>query len=40
MEIAEVLFVVIASILAAMVSTFFPALWASKLEPVEALRYE
>lgn len=40
MEIGEVAFVTIASILAAMVSTIFPALWASKLEPVEALRYE
>ncbi|MDV6329304.1 lipoprotein-releasing ABC transporter permease subunit [Asticcacaulis sp. 201] len=40
MEPTEVAFVVIASFLAACVSTFFPALWASKLEPVEALRYE
>lgn len=40
MEPSEVAFVVIASLLAASLSTFFPALWASKLEPVEALRYE
>ncbi len=40
MEPSEVAFVVIASLLAACISTFFPALWASKLEPVEALRYE
>jgi len=40
MEPSEVAFVVIASLLAASISTFFPALWASKLEPVEALRYE
>ena len=40
MEPTEVAFVVIASFLAACLSTFFPALWASKLEPVEALRYE
>ncbi|ESQ93230.1 lipoprotein-releasing ABC transporter permease subunit [Asticcacaulis benevestitus] len=40
MEPTEVAFVVIASFLAASISTFFPALWASKLEPVEALRYE
>ncbi|MDI7774852.1 lipoprotein-releasing ABC transporter permease subunit [Asticcacaulis sp. EMRT-3] len=40
MEPSEVIFVVVASLLAASISTFFPALWASKLEPVEALRYE
>lgn len=40
MEVSEVAFVVIASLLAACISTIFPALWASKLEPVEALRYE
>ncbi|MFT4077207.1 MAG: lipoprotein-releasing ABC transporter permease subunit [Asticcacaulis sp.] len=40
MEPSEVAFVVIASLLAACLSTLFPALWASKLEPVEALRYE
>jgi lipoprotein-releasing system permease protein len=40
MEPSEVAFVVIASLLAACMSTLFPALWASKLEPVEALRYE
>ena len=39
-EPSEVAFVVIGSLLAACVSTLFPALWASKLEPVEALRYE
>ncbi len=40
MELGEVTFVAIGSLLAACVSTFFPAAWASKLEPVEALRYE
>ncbi len=40
MEPGEVIFVVIASLLAACVSTLFPSLWAAKLEPVEALRYE
>jgi lipoprotein-releasing system permease protein len=40
MEPSELIFVVVASLLAASISTFFPALWASKLEPVEALRYE
>jgi lipoprotein-releasing system permease protein len=40
MEPGEVAFVAIGSLLAACVSTFFPAAWASKLEPVEALRYE
>ena len=40
MELSEVAFVVISSLLAASISTLFPALWASKLEPVEALRYE
>lgn len=40
LELGEVAFVVFGSILAACISTFFPALWASKLEPVEALRYE
>ncbi len=40
MEAGEVIFVVVASLLAASLSTLFPALWAAKLEPVEALRYE
>jgi len=40
MEPTEVIFVVVASLLASCISTLFPALWASKLEPVEALRYE
>ncbi|EGF90497.1 lipoprotein releasing system, transmembrane protein, LolC/E family protein [Asticcacaulis biprosthecium C19] len=40
MELSEVLFVAVASLLASCLSTLFPALWASKLEPVEALRYE
>ncbi|MGZ3297521.1 MAG: lipoprotein-releasing ABC transporter permease subunit [Asticcacaulis sp.] len=40
MEPGEVAFVAIGSLLAACISTFFPAMWASKLEPVEALRYE
>lgn len=40
MELGEVAFVAIGSLLAACVSTFFPAVWAAKLEPVEALRYE
>ena len=40
MELSEVAFVIIGSLLAACISTLFPALWASKLEPVEALRYE
>ncbi len=40
MEVGEVAFVAIGSLLAACVSTFFPAIWAAKLEPVEALRYE
>ena len=40
MEPGEVAFVAIGSLLAACISTFFPAAWASKLEPVEALRYE
>jgi lipoprotein-releasing system permease protein len=40
MDPAEVTFIVIASLLAACVSTLFPSLWAAKLEPVEALRYE
>jgi len=40
MEWSEVAFVVTGSLLAACISTLFPALWASKLEPVEALRYE
>ncbi len=40
MEPTEIAFVVIASLLTACISTFFPAMWASKLEPVEALRYE
>ena len=39
-EPSEVAFVVISSLLAACLSTLVPALWASKLEPVEALRYE
>ena len=39
-EPGEVAFVVVASLLAACLSTLAPALWASKLEPVEALRYE
>lgn len=39
-EAGEVAFVVIGSLLASCISTLFPALWASKLEPVEALRYE
>ncbi|ESQ75396.1 lipoprotein-releasing ABC transporter permease subunit [Asticcacaulis sp. AC402] len=40
MELSEVIFVAVASLLASCLSTLFPALWASKLEPVEALRYE
>ena len=40
MEPGEVAFVVIGSLLAACISTLFPSLWAAKLEPVEALRYE
>ncbi len=40
MEPGEVIFVVVGSLLAACVSTLFPSLWAAKLEPVEALRYE
>lgn len=40
MEPGEVIFVAVGSLLAACISTFFPAAWASKLEPVEALRYE
>lgn len=40
MDPTEVTFIVIASLLAACVSTLFPSLWAAKLEPVEALRYE
>ncbi|MEI9904662.1 MAG: lipoprotein-releasing ABC transporter permease subunit [Asticcacaulis sp.] len=37
-EPSEVAFVVICSLLASCISTLFPAMWASKLEPVEALR--
>ncbi len=40
MDPVEVSFIVLASLLAACVSTLFPSLWAAKLEPVEALRYE
>jgi lipoprotein-releasing system permease protein len=40
MELSEVAFVAIASLLMACFSTLFPSLWAAKLEPVEALRYE
>ncbi|HVZ30518.1 MAG TPA: lipoprotein-releasing ABC transporter permease subunit [Asticcacaulis sp.] len=40
MEPSEVAFVAIASLLMACLSTLFPSLWAAKLEPVEALRYE
>ncbi|ESQ89692.1 multidrug ABC transporter substrate-binding protein [Asticcacaulis sp. AC460] len=40
MELSEVIFVAVASLLASCIFTLFPALWASKLEPVEALRYE
>lgn len=40
MEAGEIIFIVVASILAAMVASIFPSLWASKMEPVEALRYE
>jgi lipoprotein-releasing system permease protein len=40
MELGEVTFVVVGSLLASCLTTIFPALWASKLEPVEALRYE
>jgi lipoprotein-releasing system permease protein len=40
MELSEVAFVVIASLLMACLSTLLPSLWAAKLEPVEALRYE
>ncbi len=39
-EPTEVAFVVVCSLLASCISTLFPAMWASKLEPVEALRYE
>jgi lipoprotein-releasing system permease protein len=39
-EVSEVLIIVGFSMLATCVATLFPALWASKLEPVEALRYE
>jgi len=40
MEVGEIVFIVLASVLAAMIASLFPALWASKMEPVEALRYE
>lgn len=40
MEPTEVTIIVVASLLAACLSTLFPSLWAAKLEPVEALRYE
>lgn len=40
MDPVEVTFIVLASLLAACLSTLFPSLWAAKLEPVEALRYE
>ncbi len=39
-EPTEVLIIVGFSMIATCVATLFPALWASKLEPVEALRYE
>ena len=39
-EPSEVAFVVISSLLTASLSSLVPSLWASKLEPVEALRYE
>ncbi|ESQ78155.1 lipoprotein-releasing ABC transporter permease subunit [Asticcacaulis sp. YBE204] len=39
-EPTEVLIIVGFAMLATCVATLFPALWASKLEPVEALRYE
>ena len=40
MDPGEIAFIVVGSLLAACISTLFPSIWASKLEPVEALRYE